>query len=85
MLEHLPDQEMVASVAGDATSTNLDEVVNRSVKELDAHDSWHVCRILRRLSESQRLSNAYYKSQPKRNITNPSEPLILYELISKQI
>jgi hypothetical protein len=43
MLEHLPDLEMVASVAGDATSTDLDEAVNRTVKELDAHDSWHIC------------------------------------------
>jgi hypothetical protein len=41
MLEYLPDRKMVGSVAGDTISTDLDEAVNRSIKELEMHDSWH--------------------------------------------
>jgi hypothetical protein len=39
MLEHLPDREMVASVTSDTISTDLDEAINKSVKELEMHDS----------------------------------------------
>jgi hypothetical protein len=39
MPEHLPDQKMVASFASDTTSTDLDEIVNKRVKELEKHDS----------------------------------------------
>jgi hypothetical protein len=38
MLEHLPDQEMVASVAGDATSMNLEEAIDWRVKETQQHE-----------------------------------------------
>jgi hypothetical protein len=34
MLEHLFDREMAASVAGDTTSTDLDETVNKSGNEI---------------------------------------------------
>jgi hypothetical protein len=55
MLEHLPDRKIVASIAGDTISTDLNEAVNRSVKELEMHDSWHDfmnIKVFERISKS---------------------------------
>jgi hypothetical protein len=38
MLEHLPGREIVASVVGDATSMNLEEAIDRRVKETQQHE-----------------------------------------------
>jgi hypothetical protein len=56
MLEHLPDREMVASVTGDVTSTDLDETINRRVEELGTHDSWHACTSI---DASERILNKF--------------------------
>jgi hypothetical protein len=34
---------MVASIADDTISMDLDETIYRGVEELETHDFWHVC------------------------------------------
>jgi hypothetical protein len=38
MLEHLSDWKIVVPVAGDTTSTNLDESIDKGVNETQQHD-----------------------------------------------
>jgi hypothetical protein len=77
-IENLPSRSLATPPARIMTKQSTKESENRWCMILDAL-TW----VLRCLSESQRLSNMYYKSQLKGNIANASGPIILYKLISK--